>query len=89
MALNAVIGVIGVALLSLTEHTWDAGIAEFGWLTAMTGFASLAAPAVILVVQRLAPSTIAQLLVVLPLAAVALAPTWTLGALPWCCSGPA
>lgn len=88
MALNAVIGVLGVALLSLTEHTWDAGVAEFGWLTATTSFASLAAPAVILVVRRLAPSTIAQLVVVLPLAAVALAPTWTVGAMPWWCSVP-
>lgn len=82
MVLNAVIGVLGVGLLSLTATRWDAGIAEFGWLTAVQGFASLAAPALIVAVGRLAPIVAAHLVVVLPLVAVAVSPTWLAGAAP-------
>lgn len=82
MMLNAVIGVLGVTLLSLTTTRWDAGVAEFGWLTAVHGFASLAAPALIVVIGRLAPAAAAQLVVVLPLAALALSPGWTASLVP-------
>ncbi len=50
---------------------------EYGWATAVHGFASLAAPALILLLRRVRPTLAAQLVVVVPLVAVALAPTWT------------
>lgn len=77
MALNAVIGVLGVTLLSLAMGSWRAGVTEYGWATAVHGFASLAAPALILLLRRVRPTLAAQLVVVVPLVAVALAPTWT------------
>lgn len=77
MALNAVIGVLGVTLLSLAMGSWRAGVIEYGWATAVHGFASLAAPALILLLRRVRPTLAAQLVVVVPLVAVALAPTWT------------
>lgn len=82
MMLNAVIGVLGVALLSITITHWGGGVAEFGWLTAAQGFASLTAPALILVVGRLAPGLTVQVLVVLPLAALAVVPSVAIGAVP-------
>lgn len=82
MAVNAVLGVLGVGLLSITEQHWQAGTAEFGWATAVLGFSSLAAPALLVALRRRPPATIAQLLVVLPLVATALAPNWTTGAVP-------
>lgn len=82
MMLNAVIGVLGVALLGLATGHWAAGVAEFGWLTAVQGFAALAAPALIAVAGRLAPVVTAQLVVVLPLVAVAVSPGWTASVVP-------
>ena len=82
MALNAVIGMLGVALLPITQTQWHAGVTEFGWATAVHGFASLAAPVLILVVRRLAWGMAAQLVVVVPLLGLAFAPTWTTGIIP-------
>jgi MFS family permease len=82
MALNAVIGLLGVTLLSLAMGPWQAGVTEYGWATAVHGFASLAAPALILALRRLGAALAAQLVVVVPLVAVALAPTWTIALAP-------
>ena len=76
MMLNAALGVLGVALLRIAETRWDAGVAEFGWLTAALGFASLTAPALIRLVGRLRPGLAAYLVVVLPLVLVAFSPSW-------------
>ena len=75
MALNAVIGVLGVTLLSLTQTLWRTGVTEYGWATAVHGFASLAAPLLIVALRRLSHLVAAQAVVVLPLLGVALAPT--------------
>ncbi len=82
MALNAVIGALGVSLLSLAETSWGAGVTEFGLATAVLGFASLAAPGLILLLRRLSQPLAAQVAVVLPLLAVAASPGWTLALLP-------
>lgn len=82
MMLNAVLGVLGVALLRIAETQWDAGVAEFGALTAALGFASLTAPALIRLTGRLTPRLVAHLVVVLPLVAVILSPTWATALLP-------
>ncbi|MFT3971531.1 MAG: MFS transporter [Micropruina sp.] len=82
MVLNAVLGVLGVALLRIAERRWDAGVAEFGILTAVLGFASLAAPALIRLIGRLTPRLAAHLVVVLPLLVLTLGPTWQLATLP-------
>lgn len=82
MALNAVLGVLGVALLSITERHWRASLTEFGWATAVFGFSSLAAPALVRVLRLVTPAVAAQLIVVLPLLGLALAPSWQLGVAP-------
>lgn len=82
MTLNAVIGVLGVALLNIVVTRWDAGVAEFGWLTAVQGFASLTAPVLIRVAGRLGPVLAAQLVVTLPLALIALSPGWAAATAP-------
>ncbi len=87
MMLNAVIGVLGVALLTMAQSHWGAGVNEFGWLTALQGFASLAAPVLIRTVGRLPVSVAAHLLVVLPLVAVAVSPGWVAAAVPLALAG--
>ncbi len=82
MALNAVLGVLGVALLSITEQHWQGSLTEFGWATAVLGFASLAAPVLLVALRRVPPVVSAQLAVVLPLLGVAMAPSWLAGVLP-------
>lgn len=87
MMLNVVLGVLGVTLLTMAQTSWDAGVNEFGWLTALQGFASLAAPALIRTVGRLSAAIAAQLLVVLPLVAVAVSPGWVAAAVPLALAG--
>lgn len=82
MVLNAVLGVLGVVLLPIAQTRWDAGVAEFGILTAALGFASLAAPALILLIKRLTPRLAVQLVVVLPLVVVTVSPSWQMAILP-------
>lgn len=82
MVLNGVLGALGVTLLSLSETRWRTGIAEYGWATAVLGFASLAAPALILVLRRVGHRIAAHAVVVLPLLGVAVAPSWMASLLP-------
>ncbi|MFT4215905.1 MAG: MFS transporter [Micropruina sp.] len=82
MAVNVVIGALGVALLAIAETRWDAGVAAFGWLTAAQGLASLTAPLLARAVGRLSPGLAAQLVVVLPLAVVTLSSGWVAAAVP-------
>lgn len=70
-----------MALLGITVHHWDAGVAESGRLTAAQGFAALAAPLLSLALRRLAHGLTAQLVVVLPLAVLAVTPHWAVGVL--------
>ena len=82
MMLNAVLGALGVALLSITELHWRASVTQFGWATAVLGFASLAAPLLLVALRRVRPAVAAQGAVVLPLLCVAVSPTWVAGVLP-------
>ncbi|MFT4294230.1 MAG: MFS transporter [Micropruina sp.] len=82
MTLNVVIGVLGVALLTIAETRWEAGVAAFGWLTAAQGFASLTAPVLARMVGRLSPGIAAHLVVVLPLVVVTVSPGWLAAAVP-------
>ncbi len=74
--INVVIGAIAVALLPLAGRTWGDEHA-FGLLTAALGFGALAAPLVRRVLH-LSPTALGAALglVVLPLVAIAAAPTW-------------
>lgn len=82
MMLNVVLGALGVGLLRITDVHWRASPAEFGWATAVLGFASLAAPVVLVVLRRVTPALSAHLTVVLPLLGLAWAWSWPVGVLP-------
>ncbi len=83
MAVNAVLGAIGVALLAITEQSWFAGAAEFGYATAALGFGALLTPlAVRLIRGRGRPAQVAVVATAVPLLALLVSPTWQVALVP-------